>query len=171
MDLLVDREDLRRCRIVERAPAEPGAGQAVLSVDCFGLSSNNVTYAVMGDAMSYWEFFEAEDGWGRVPVWGFATVSASANPDLAEGTRFYGYLPMSTDLLVAPDRVDERGFVDATATPHLPARDLQLLQRGFHRPPLRPRPRSEQMLLRPLFGTSFLIDDFLAGEGLLEAGG
>jgi hypothetical protein len=26
------------------------------------------------------------------------------------------------------------------------------------------------MLLRPLFGTSFLIDDFLAGEGLLEPG-
>ena len=46
----------------------------MLSVECFGLSSNNITYAVMGDAMSYWDFFEAEDGWGRVPVWGFATV-------------------------------------------------------------------------------------------------
>jgi hypothetical protein len=170
MDLLVKRDDLRRCRVVERPPVEPGPGEAVLEVDCFGLTSNNVTYAVMGDAMSYWDFFEAEDGWGRVPVWGFATVSASAHGDLAEGTRLYGYLPMSTDLLVTPDRVTERGFVDGA--PHRAS--LPPTYNSYSAvatDPLHdPEREAEQMLLWPLFATSFLIDDFLAGEGLLEAG-
>jgi Protein of unknown function (DUF2855) len=170
MDLLVKRDDLRRCRVVDRPPVDPGPGQALLEVDCFGLTSNNVTYAVMGDAMSYWDFFEAEDGWGRVPVWGFANVSASAHDDLAEGTRVYGYLPMSTDLLVTPERLDRRGFIDAT--PHrasLPS-TYNSYSAVATDPLYDPEREAEQMLLRPLFATSFLIDDFLAGEGLLEAG-
>jgi hypothetical protein len=170
MDLLVKRDDLRRCRVVDAPPAEPGPGQALLAVDCFGLTSNNVTYAVMGDAMSYWDFFEAEEGWGRVPVWGFANVSASAHDDVVEGTRLYGYLPMSTDLLITPDRVDERGFLDAT--PHRSA--LPPTYNSYSSvatdPLYDPEREAEQMLLRPLFATSFLIDDFLADEGLLEAG-
>src|SRR3712207_7802692 len=46
--------------------------------DRFGLTANNVTYAVMGDAIGYWSLFPAsEDGWGRVPVWGYGDVVAS----------------------------------------------------------------------------------------------
>ncbi|MGZ8666330.1 MAG: DUF2855 family protein, partial [Solirubrobacterales bacterium] len=169
MDLLVKRDDLHRCRVVDGPQGDPAPGQALLSIDSFGLSSNNVTYAVMGDAMSYWDFFEAEDGWGRVPVWGFATVSTSAHDGLAAGTRVYGYLPMSTDLLVTPDRLDERGFLEAA--PHrasLPSTSNSYSAVATD-PLYDPEREGEQMLLRPLFATSFLIDDFLAGEGLLEA--
>ena len=170
MDLLVKRDDLRRCRVVDRTLVEPGQGQARLSVECFGLSSNNVTYAVMGDAMSYWDFFEAEDGWGRVPVWGFATVSASAHDDLPQGTRVYGYLPMSTEVMVTPERIGERGFVDAA--PHRAS--LPPTYNSYSAvatdPLYDPAREAEQMLLGPLFATSFLIDDFLADEGLLEQG-
>lgn len=169
-DFLVKRDDLRECRIAESEPSVPEAGQALLRVDRFGLTANNVTYAVMGEAMSYWNFFPAEPGWGRVPMWGFAEVERSEAPGVEVGTRVYGYLPPSSHLLVAPASVDPAGFVDGS--PHraeLPSAYHRYLATGedsFY------RPDSEeiQMLARPLFFTSFLIDDQLADEGLTGRG-
>jgi hypothetical protein len=169
-DFLVKRDDLRQCRIAESAAPEVEAGQALLRVDAFGLTSNNVTYAVLGEAMSYWSFFPAEDGWGRVPVWGFAEVERSEVEGVEEGTRLYGYLPPSSHLPVTPARVNERGFVDASShKAELPS--------AYHRylcaqadPFYRADTEEIQMLLRPLFFTSFLIDDQLADEGLVERG-
>ena len=56
----------------------------------------------MGEAMSYWEFFPALPGWGRVPMWGFAEVERSEVEGVEPGTRLYGYLPPSSHLVVAP---------------------------------------------------------------------
>ena len=169
-DFLVKRDDLRECRIAEsEAPAlEPG--QALLRVDSFGLTANNITYAVMGEAMSYWDFFPAADGWGRVPMWGFAEVERSEAEGVAVGTRVYGYLPPSSRLLVTPASIDPAGFVDGS--PHRAA-----LPSAYHRylatggdPFYRADSEAIQMLLRPLFFTSFLIDDQLGDEGLTERG-
>jgi hypothetical protein len=72
LDIEVRRDDLRTTRVVD---AEPGAGDVTLHIDRFGLTANNVTYGVFGDAMSYWAFFPAsEEGWGRIPVWGYGDV-------------------------------------------------------------------------------------------------
>jgi Protein of unknown function (DUF2855) len=76
-DFLVKRDDLRECRIAESDVPELEPRQALLRIDTFGLTTNNVTYAVMGEVMSYWDFFPAEGGWGRVPMWGFAEVEES----------------------------------------------------------------------------------------------
>ena len=65
--------------------------------------------------MSYWDFFPAQDGWGRVPVWGFADVAADG-AGLEQGARAFGYWPPATHVVVRPERVNERGFVDAS--PH-----------------------------------------------------
>ena len=48
-DFLVKRNDLRECRIVESGVPELEPGQALLRVDSFGLTANNVTYAVLGE--------------------------------------------------------------------------------------------------------------------------
>jgi hypothetical protein len=169
-DFLVKRSDLRECRIVESAPPQLEPGQALLRVDSFGLTSNNVTYAVFGEAMSYWDFFPAEGGWGRVPMWGFAEVERSEADGVERGTRLYGYLPPSSHLVVRPVRADERGFVDGSphraALPSAYHRYLATAADPFHRPDT----EAIQMLLRPLFFTSFLIDDQLADEGLLTRG-
>jgi len=69
MDFLVARDDLHRVRFEDAGIPEPAQGQALLAVDAFGLSANNITYATFGEAMSYWSFFPAEAGWGRIPVW------------------------------------------------------------------------------------------------------
>jgi Protein of unknown function (DUF2855) len=169
-DFLVKRDELRECRIAEAEPAMLEAGQALLRVDAFGLTANNVTYAVMGEAMSYWDFFPAPAGWGRVPMWGFATVERSEAEGVEAGTRLYGYLPPSSHLVVTPVDADGSGFVDGS--PHRAA-----LPSAYHRylasnadPFYRADSEDIQMLLRPLFFTSFLIDDQLADEDLTGRG-
>jgi NADPH:quinone reductase-like Zn-dependent oxidoreductase len=169
MDFLVARDDLHSCRFEDAPAPEPGPGEALLRVDAFGLTSNNITYAMFGEAMSYWSFFPAAAGWGRVPVWGFAEVAASEVPELATGTRVFGYLPPSTQLLVAPAHVSAHGFTDASAhRATLPpaynryaSTDADPLYEAEH--------EDEQMLLRPLFLTSYLIDDFLADADFFGA--
>ena len=169
-DFLVKRGQLRETRIEETETPEPGPGEALLRIATFGLTANNVTYAVMGEAMSYWNFFPAPEGWGRVPMWGFAEVESSEAEGVEPGTRVYGYLPPSSTLLVRPASIDGQGFVDGS--PHkaeLPSAYHRYLASGAD-PFYRADTEAIQMLLRPLFFTSFLIDDQLADEGLAERG-
>lgn len=144
-------------------------GEAMLAVDAFALTANNVTYAVFGDAMRYWDFFPAEDGWGTVPVWGFATVARSEHPGLRVGERFYGYLPMATHFVVQADRATPRSFDDVSSH----RADLSPFYNTYLRcsadPLHSPEHEAEEMLLRPLFTTGFLIDDFLADNGFFGA--
>jgi hypothetical protein len=169
-DFLVNRGDFRDSRIAESEAPEIGPGEALLRVATFGMTANNVTYAVFGEAMSYWDFFPAEDGWGRLPTWGFAEVERSEADGVEPGTRLYGYLPSSSHLVVTPAEADGSGFVDAA--PHkaaLPSAYHRYLASGadpFHRADT----EAIQMLLRPLFFTSFLIDDQLDDEGLATRG-
>jgi hypothetical protein len=169
-DFLVKRDDLRRCRIAESEAPAVEAGQAVLAVDSFGLTANNITYAVMGETMSYWDFFPAAEGWGRVPMWGFAEVERSEVDGVEAGTRVYGYLPPSSHLLLTPVSVEAGGFVDGS--PHragLPSAYHRYLSTGAD-PFYRAGTEDIQMLLRPLFFTSFLIDDQLDDEGFATRG-
>src|SRR5436309_5520800 len=167
---LVKRDDLRECRIAASEVPELEPGQALLRVDTFGLTANNITYAVMGEAMSYWDFFPAEGGWGRVPMWGFAEVERSEAEGVEQGARVYGYLPPSSYLVVAPAGVDETGFVDGSphraALPSAYQRYLDVAGDPFYERDT----EDVQMILRPLFYTSFLIDDQLADEGLVARG-
>jgi hypothetical protein len=169
MDFQVKRDDLHECRIVDAPPPRPEPGQALLEVSAFGLTTNNITYAVFGEAM-YWDFFPAEQGWGRVPVWGFADVATTAHPDLPEGARVFGYLPPSTHLLVTPERVDERDFVDASAHRASLPSAYNSYARVESDPMYEEAHEDEQMLLGPLFFTSFLIDDFLEEKAFFDAG-
>ena len=169
MDFLVAKADLHSCRFEDAPALEPEPGQALLRVDAFGLTSNNITYAMFGEAMSYWSFFPAEDGWGRVPVWGFAEVSASAVPELETGTRLFGYLPPSTELLVTPAHVSAHGFTDASAHRAALPPAYNRYARADADPLYDAEHEDEQMLLRPLFLTSYLIDDFLADSDFFSA--
>lgn len=169
MDFEVKRGDLRSVRTVDTGVPDLDDGEARLRVSRFALTANNVTYAVFGDAMSYWTFFPAEEGWGRVPVWGYADVDASRAEGITEGERLYGYLPMSTHLVVTPSRVDGASFVDAA--PHRsslpPAYNrYQRVAGAAGSDPARER---EHAVLFPLFATSFLIDDWLGGGGMFGA--
>ncbi|MGH8528585.1 MAG: DUF2855 family protein [Nevskiales bacterium] len=118
VDFIVNRQNLRQCKFVPAAlPAELELqpGQLLLRVDKFAFTANNITYAVFGDAMQYWNFFPAPAGFGRIPVWGFANVIGSKHAAIKDGERLYGYMPMSTHLVVQPERVSETNFLDGVA--------------------------------------------------------
>ncbi len=172
-DFQVRRDDLRTCKFAA-APAATALvpGQVLLQVDQFAFTSNNITYGAFGDAMSYWNFFPAgtaQEGWGRIPVWGFGTVVRSAHGAVPPGQRFYGYYPMSSHVVLEPDRAGTAGFVDGAAHRRdLPAVYNQYLNTVAD-PGYRPETEAQQMLLRPLFITSFLIDDFLADNAFFGA--
>jgi hypothetical protein len=160
--LEVSRADLRNTRIVDEPRPDLADGQVLLRIDRFGLTSNNVTYGVVGDMIGYWGFFPADEGWGRIPVWGFAEVVDSHRDDVAVGTRVFGYLPMSSHLIVEPTRVSPHGFTDGAAH----RSELPPLYNRYRRtdtdPTYSPETEDVQAILSPLFATSFVIDDFLA---------
>lgn len=108
--LAVARDDLARTEVVDEAAPEIGEGEALIRVNRVGMTANNVTYALLGDAMHYWDFFPTRPGWGLVPLWGFGDVVASEVEGVEVGARLYGYFPSASHLIVRPGRVDERGF-------------------------------------------------------------
>lgn len=159
----VDKSDLFHTRIVTLPEKALKDGQVRVAIESFALTANNITYAVFGDAMKYWNFFPASSiGWGRVPVWGFATIIESSSPELEEGERIYGYFPMASQIILEPERIREDGFRDGAEH-----RDgLSTVYNSYSRiasdPAYRADFENQQMLFSPLFKTSFLIDDLLA---------
>ncbi|HUP85421.1 MAG TPA: DUF2855 family protein [Acidimicrobiales bacterium] len=169
-DLVVKRDALHEVRLdeFERLPLEEG--EARLRVDRFAFTANNVTYAVFGAAMRYWDFFPAsEPSLGRIPVWGFADVVESHAQGVEEGVRVYGYLPMSTDFVVRPGRVNERGFTDTFEHRQPMAAAYNAYLDVGTDPVFDADHEPAMMLLRPLYYTAFLLDDFLADNGYFGA--
>ncbi|MGA7435090.1 MAG: DUF2855 family protein [Solirubrobacterales bacterium] len=167
-DFAVSRDDLRSSTVVPLPAPEDvdlGDGQVLLRVDNFSITANNITYAAMGEAMRYWEFFPAEEGLGRIPAWGYSEVLRSNVEGLPVGARLYGYMPMSSYFVVEPTDVSETGFVDGAAhRSELPA----IYNRyGFTTPESGDTPEREPYiaLFGPLFATSYLCADWLEDEG------
>lgn len=168
----VQKDDLATTRLVPLTDLNSislGDQQVLLQIDKFALTANNITYGVAGDLIGYWQFFPTQEGWGRIPVWGMATVLHSEAQGIEAGQRFYGYFPMSSYLVVDAGRINQRGFVDvvehraslppvynqyARVTPDNGYPD------GFD---------NHQMVYRPLFTTSFVIDAFLFDNAFFGA--
>ena len=169
IDFLVRKDQLSRTELRTMPAPALDAGQVRLRVDEFALTANNITYAAFGDAMNYWGFYPAEDGWGRIPVWGFADVIESRCPGIAPGERYYGYYPMSSAVVLQPIRLSTAGFSDGAA--HRAA--LHAVYNSYLRCSSDPfhtaQTEDQQALLRPLFITSWLIDDFLADHNFFGA--
>ncbi|HEX2594187.1 MAG TPA: DUF2855 family protein [Rhizomicrobium sp.] len=166
---IVKKNDLKSGKFVESELAAKDGG-AILQVDHFALTANNITYAVAGDMMQYWNFFPApEDGYGIVPVWGFGTVVDSKVEGLSFGDRFYGYFPFASHVAVEPVRVSAGGFSDGAAHRQPMAAVYNNYTRTTADPLYDEKTEAEQMLLRPLFTTSFAIDDMLDDNGYFGA--
>jgi len=169
MDIEVDRSELTHWRVTDPGRRPLADGQARLRVDRFGFSSNNISYAVIGDMLRYWEAFPAAPSdtgdatvWGRVPVWGFADVVETRSPDVAVGERLFGFLPMSTELVIEPGKSTPGEVTDVTAHRAALAGPYNTYRRCAADPVHRPDGEELQMLLYPLFFTSFVIEDFVA---------
>ena len=167
---VVRRDRLTDHEIVTTSRGPLVAGNAELRIDLFGFTASNVTYALRGDLLSYWKLFpEPRPQWGCIPVWGFGTVVRSAAEGVTVGERVYGLFPMSSHLIVTPKRVDAGGFFDGA--PH--RRDFDPVFNQYLRPARDPQyhPDTErhQVVLRPMFASSFFLADFLREHGFFDA--
>ena len=164
------KDALASTRLHEAADTPLAPGQVRVRVDTFALTSNNITYGAFGDSMNYWGFFPTgEEGWGTIPVWGFGSVVQSQHPGVAVGERLYGYFPLADKVVLQPDRLRPDSLIDAA--PH--RAQLHAVYNRYTRcsadPFYTPETEDIQALLRPLFTTSWLIDDFLADNDFFGA--
>ncbi|MFE8072554.1 DUF2855 family protein [Marinobacteraceae bacterium S3BR75-40.1] len=159
VDFLVNRQHLRETRFAtsdaDHRPLQEG--EVRLRIERFALTANNITYAVFGDQLNYWSLFPAPEPWGRVPVWGFADVVESTLDHIVAGERLFGFMPISSHLIVQPGKVSSALFVDEA-----PGRDAineiyNQYVRVSNDPHHQPDYENLMALFRPLFTSAFLL--------------
>ncbi|MDZ7628507.1 MAG: DUF2855 family protein [Parvularculaceae bacterium] len=167
--LQVKRDNLAETRLVVGETPVLSEGEILAKVDRFALTANNVTYGVVGEKIGYWNFFPAPDGWGVIPVWGFADIIASRAEGVLEGERLYGYFPMGTHLVMAPGKTSTERLVDASAH----RASLPPVYNSYARVSAEPHYERGlddlRALLFPLYATSFCLYDFLADNSWFGA--
>lgn len=165
MNFEVNRQDFRTTQTVD-GPTGPGAtelgqGQVRLSVERFAFTTNNITYAVAGDMLDYWGFFPAESPWGRIPAMGLGSVTETNNPDIETGGRYFGFYPMADEVVITA-KARRNGFRDIGAHRAEHAAVYTDFNDVSNDAMFRHDRVDEYLLLRGMFTTSFLVDDFLA---------
>ena len=158
----VQKDNWVETRVIEETLDGNLADNEVLfRVDRLALTANNISYAATGDSLGYWGFFPAETGWGRIPAMGWGEVIASAHPDVPVGERVWGWFPYSTHLKVVAGNVSDSRLTDVS--PH--RAEYAPVYAQFDRAsgnPIYEKAREDQdSLLRGLFMTSWLVEDFL----------
>ena len=160
-EFIVKKDDISQGEFIERPAPDLKDGEICAKVDSFAFTANNVTYGVVGERIGYWKFFPVErEGWGIIPVWGFADVVESKSPDVAVGERLYGYWPMGSHLVMSPAKVKENRLVDGAAhraeLPPVYNSYARVKAEEGYDPSFDP----DRMVLYPLYATSYCLYDF-----------
>ena len=178
--LLVNRKDFSEVALVDSDLSALETDHIRVAIGPWALTANNVTYMVTGDQIGYWHYFEPahydlliEEGedirWGRMPVWGYAKVVESQCEGIAVGTEVYGFFPVASMMDLKPVKLSPRGFQDG-ADHRIELHSIYNSYSFTAADPSFVQNRDLQPVLRPLFTTSFLIDDFLERENFFGAG-
>lgn len=169
--LLTRKNALNETRVAQSLMTQPlSEGDVVLKIDRIAVTTNNITYAAFGDAMQYWNFFPAEDAdWGHMPVWGFADVVLSEAEGVEVGERFYGYFPIASHIRMQAVRVTKRGFYDGSLHRQSLTSAYNQYTRCANDPAYVRENENYQMIVRPLFITSFMGADFLQDNDFFGA--
>lgn len=148
-------------------------GEALLKLERFSFTANNVTYGASGDTIGYWRFFPPSrqegqqdgDTYGLIPVWGMAEIVASQCEGVDIGERVYGYFPPAHFLKVTPGRINPYQFTDMAAH----RAELPPIYNNYtrldHEPGYDRALDNHRALLQPLHATSYLLSDKLEMEG------
>ncbi len=169
--LEVRRDNWPTTRILtETLPGELATDAVLLRIERFALTANNISYAATGDSLGYWRFFPADDGWGRIPVMGWGTVLASNNADVDTGERVSGFFPMSTHLAIIAGAVTAAQFTDVSRHRADLAPFYATFQRASAIPDYAPDREGHDSLLRNLFATGWLVEDYLHERADARAG-
>ena len=169
----INQSKLDETKVVEKTFSHDSLNkdEVLLKTDSFGFSANNITYAALGFKMGYWGFFPADEGYGIVPVWGFATVVASNHPEIKTGEKVFGYLPMASHWIIKAAKVTSHGFSDIHERRKSISPVYDQYLRCANDPGYNSSREAWQLNFRPLYMTSFVLDDFVdefsQGESLL----
>lgn len=158
----IDPVDLHRTRIVEIARPALAPGQVRFRVDAFALTANNITYVRSSGLLGYLDFFPVADAgpWRLIPVMGHGEIIESAHPDIEAGGRYFGFFPMASEhVLTAEPR--GMGVRDAGEHRVRHAATYRQFDDVRRNPQYDPAREDAVALLRGLFVTSFLVEDFL----------
>lgn len=165
----VRRNSLTETRVVSGELPTLADGEILTKVDRFALTANNITYGIVGERLGYWKFFPVENGWGIIPVWGFADVVESRHPEVQKGERLYGYFPMGTHLVMRPGNLKGSRLIDTAEH----RAELPLVYNAYVRASKETTfdasMEDERMLLMPLYATSFCLYDFLQDNDYFHA--
>lgn len=169
--ILTKKSDISHTQLdIQTALTSLKEGEVLLKIKRLALTTNNITYAAFGDTLQYWQFFPTHiEGWGHMPAWGFADVVQSTVPNLVVGERFYGFFPISSHLQMMPVRVTSRGFYDGSAHRQTLNSAYNQYTRCSADAAYDPTRENLQMLIRPLFLTSFMLADFLQDNAFFGA--
>ncbi len=168
--ITVDRAAIGHAEIADIAAPTLIEGQALLGIEQFAITANNVTYGAIGDAFGYWDFFPVREvGRGIVPVWGHAVVLDAGDTALTTGERIYGYLPMATHLVVEPQGVSGGGFTDGAAHRAARASVYNQYRRLNGDPGHVTGGEDVRAVFEPLFLTAWLIEAMFRRENWLSA--
>jgi uncharacterized protein DUF2855 len=159
------REDVHQARAVAEPAPEPAEHQATLRIERFALSATNITYARLGDAIGYWQFYPAAPGWGCVPAWGIGRVTGSRTADVPVGSIASGLFPMASHVLMSPGRVSRSGFDEHARH----RRELPRLYNVYRWVTETGLSQDQRLVLQPSFWLSFLLADYLRARDWFEA--
>lgn len=172
--LLVNKTNPADTALIKADANTLAEGFIRVSIGPWALTANNITYMITGEQIGYWKYFAPEaygislENMGRMPVWGYGTVQESRCPDVAIGTEIYGFFPVADQMDLKPVKLNPLGFqdgMDHRVNLHSVYNSYSYTKAdpsfGSH--------RDLQPVLRPLFTTSFLIDDFLAQDNFFGA--
>ncbi len=164
MELQIHRKDYRQTRVVQ-VNRELAPGQALISIDRFALTANNVGYALSGDFIGYWGYYPTDDQeWGNLCVWGVGVVTDAGDTGLDVGERIYGFWPMASEVVVQPGNVREGSFDDvAEHRVNLPPL-YNRYQRLQNEPPQFQALENARSVYFPLFMTGYVLYDFLSAD-------
>tara|TARA_R110000787_G_scaffold15088_49_gene46642 strand:- start:1675 stop:2760 length:1086 start_codon:yes stop_codon:yes gene_type:complete len=161
----VRQNDFHEARWVEQPLAEARENQLLLKVDRFALTANNITYAAYGDILGYWMFYPCAEGWGQIPVWGYADVIQSGVEGVAVGERLFGYWPMASHAMLTPKSVDQGTIVEGAEA----RQQLNPFYNRYSRCSADPLHNADDedwhSIFRPLGLTAFLMNQYLADRG------
>ncbi|REL26891.1 DUF2855 family protein [Thalassotalea euphylliae] len=170
--LEVCKQDLAKTRVVSVPSTNLANGEVRLKVDQFALTANNITYAITGDMLGYWQFFPADQDpatWGRIPVMAFAQVIESRCDDIEVGERVFGFFPMTQFLTIKAGHITPFSFSDTAEHRHKLSSVYANYERVAKNPFYRKETQAYQLLIKGLYTTSWLIDDFMSDHNFFGA--
>ena len=167
--LIVNRKNFHDYKISKNVFNNLEDGQILVKIHQFAFTSNNITYATVGEVVGYWNFFPISKVEGIIPVWGFSEVVVSKSEGISVGERIYGYYPMASHLVMLPTKIRNGNFTDGI--PH--RAELPQIYNNYINTKSDPsyslQGEAFQSIFRPLFTTSFLIDDFFFDNNFFDS--